>query len=255
VSLLLGFMAVSGWFGRSNLGKLDVNFELPEEIYAERPTLGRIRLTNRHRWLPGFLLEVSSSGQRTLFPLVPAGNSVQRPLEVRFPRRGEQPLPEITLKSNFPVNFFWRRFSFRPTGVALVFPTPLPGEIPADESSPQAPGATLLHQAGQDGELRAITDYQGGEPLKSIHWKLSARQDELKVKQHAGLSQPPVVIDLARLPGNLEQRLSRASHLILGLARDNRPVGLRLGGTLVPAARGRNHKHTLLKELALYAEG
>ena len=247
-------MAMSGLLGRSNLGKLEVSFELPEEIFAERPTLGRIRLTNRRRWLPGFLLEISSAGQKTLFPLVPPGASAHRSLAVSFPRRGEQPLPEITLKSNFPVNFFWRQFSFRPAGAALIFPTPLPGEYLSDESSPQAPGATLSHQAGQDGELRAITDYQGGEPLKAIHWKLSARQDELKVKQHAGLSQPPVIIDLARLPGNLEQRLSRASHLVLGLANDSRPVGLRLDGTLVPAARGRRHKHTLLKELALYAE-
>jgi uncharacterized protein (DUF58 family) len=255
VSLLLGFMAMSGWFGRSNLTRLEVSFELPEEIYAKRPTLGRIRLTNRRRWLPGFLLEVSCSGQQTLFPLVPAGASGQRSLEVCFARRGEQPLPEISLRSNFPVNFFWRRFSFRPAGAALVFPTPLPGEIPADESSPQALGAALSQLAGQDGELRAITDYQGGEPLKAIHWKLSARQDELKVKQHAGLSQTPVVIELARLPGHLEQRLSRASHLILGLARDNRPVGLRLAGKMIPAASGRQHKQTLLKELALYAEG
>jgi len=254
VSLLLGFMAMSGLFGRSNLGKLEVNIELPEEVFADRPTLGRIRLSNRRRWLPGFLLEVSSAGRKTLFPLVPAGVSAQRSIEVCFTRRGEQPLPEITLRSNFPVNFFWRRFSFRPAGAALVFPTPLPGDTPFDERAPQAPGATLSHQAGQDGELRSISDYQGGEPLKAIHWKLSARQDQLKVKQHAGLSQPPVLIDLTRLPGHLEQRLSRASQLILDLARDNRPVGLRLAEKTLPAAGGQKHKLILLQELALYAE-
>lgn len=255
MSLLLGFMAMSGLLGRGNLGKLRVSLELPDEIFANRPTLGRIRLTNQRRRLPGFLLDVACDKQQTLFPLVAAGGTAQRPIEVCFPRRGEQPLPEITLTSNFPVNFFRRSIRFRPAGSALVFPTPRPGENPPDERCAQAPGAILAAQAGHDGELRAITDYQGGEPLKAIHWKLSARQDQLKVKQHAGLSQPPAVIDLARLPGDLEQKLSRASYLVLDLMRDNRPVGLRLADTAIAADSGRPQRHRLLKELALYAEG
>jgi len=246
-------MAVTGLFGRGNLSKLQASIELPEEIFAERPTLGRIQLQNRRRWLPGFLLEIESGGRQVLIPLVPAGATKQVFIELLFPRRGEQPLPEITLRSCFPVNFFSRQFRFRPDGSALVFPTPRPCVQPADERDLQSLGTAHSRQAGHEGELRAITDYRG-EPLKAIHWKLSARQDDLMVKQHSGLSQPPVLIELAALPGNLEQKLSHASHLIMTLSRGNRPVGLRLADTTITAASGQRQRQMLLQELALYAQ-
>ena len=74
------------------------------------------------------------------------------------------------------------------------------------------------------------------------------------VKQHSGLSQPPVLIELAALPGNLEQKLSHASHLIMTLSRGNRPVGLRLADTTITAASGQRQRQMLLQELALYAQ-
>jgi uncharacterized protein (DUF58 family) len=253
VSLLLGFMAMTGLFGRSNLSRLQVMLEPPDELFADQPTLARVRLANQRRRLPGFLLEVACNGQTVLFPLIPACSEAIRSIELQFPRRGAHLLPEVTLQSGFPVNFFRRRFRFRPDGTAVVFPAPLPCDNPADDRAQQSAGTAFARQSGQDGELRAISDYRG-EPLKAIHWKLSARQDELKVKQHAGLSQPPVLIDLAQLPGGLERRLSHASHLVMMLSRDNRPIGLRLPGTTIAAGNGRLHRQRLLKELALHAE-
>jgi uncharacterized protein (DUF58 family) len=247
-------MAMTGLFGRGNLSRLQVTLEPPDELFAGQPTLARVRLANRRRRLPGFLLEIECDGQTTLFPLVPAGSEAVRSLELQFPLRGAHLLPEVTLRSGFPVNFFRRLFRFRPAGTALVFPTPYPCDNPADAREQQPTGAVFSSHSGQDGELRAISDYQGGEPLKAIHWKLSARQDELKVKQHTGLNQPPVLIDLARLPGNLEHRLSQASHLVMTLSRANRAVGLRLDGITIAANCGGQHRQRLLKELALHAE-
>lgn len=248
-------MAMSGLFGRNNLGRLQVELELPKEIYAACPTLGRLRVTNRRRRLPGFLLKVELADQQVLFPLIPVGESLVRPVELQFARRGEHQLPELSLSSSFPVNFFRRGFRFRPPGTALIFPRPLPCANPIGDREQSGVGVVPVQQAGQEGELRAITDYQGGEPLKSIHWKLSARQDELKVKWHSGLRQPPVVIDLRRLPGDFEQQLSHASHLVLELTRNNRPVGLQLAETTIAADSGPAQRHKLLKELALHAAG
>lgn len=248
-------MAMSGLFGRNNLTDLRIDLGLPEEIFADCPTLGRVRVTNRRRWLPGFLLEVELAGRRVLFPLVPAGASVERPVELRFSRRGEHPLPELSLTSSFPVNFFRRGFRFRPPGTGLVFPHPVAFANPVDHREPSGVGVDPVQWSGQEGELRSISDYQGGEPLKAIHWKLSARQDELKVKWHSGLSEPPVLIELHQLPGPLEQQLSHASHLVLELTRNHRPVGLKLAGMSISAGSGSLHRRKLLKELARYAEG
>ena len=54
---------------------------------------------------------------------------------------------------------------------------------------------------GQEGDVSHISDYRGGEPLKLIHWKLSARHDRLKVKELSAASHTPVTIDLDAIPG------------------------------------------------------
>jgi len=107
---------------------------------------------------------------------------------------------------------------------------------------------------GYEGELSRIADYRGGEPLKLIHWRLSARHGELKVKELSAVDRPPVTVDLEQLPGGLEERLRCATYLILSFLRENRPVGLRLGSRAIPPAVGRAHKLRLLAELAIHGQ-
>jgi uncharacterized protein (DUF58 family) len=85
-----------------------------------------------------------------------------------------------------------------------------------------------------------------------VHWKLSARGDDLLVKEFGRHSVPPLVIELEKLAGDtLEERISRAAWLVRRTMHE-RPVGLRLGGTTIPPSSGRGHAARLLKELALY---
>lgn len=245
-------MAVSGLLGKRNLSRLQLEVALPEEIFAGRPTLLQVSLENRRRWFPAFLVEVSLAGQQVLFPLLPAGARATRPLPCRFARRGPQPLPELRLASCFPVNFFSRYFQLDLDRQALVFPRPIAGRLPGAGGGELGAGAASSSQAGQEGDLRTIDDYHGGAPLKAIHWKLSARQDQLKIKQHADTLQPPVLLRPAELPGGPEEQLGRACHLVLSLLREGRPVGLRLGTREIPAATGPGQRLKLLRELAGY---
>jgi uncharacterized protein (DUF58 family) len=85
-----------------------------------------------------------------------------------------------------------------------------------------------------------------------IHWKLSARVDDLLVKEFGRQSAPPLVIDPQKLAGNtLEERISQAAWLVRRKVHE-RPVGLCLEGRIIPPASGRIHGALLLKELALY---
>ena len=86
-----------------------------------------------------------------------------------------------------------------------------------------------------------------------IHWRLSARSQELKVKELAGTVREPVVIDLNTLPGDPEERLSRGAWLVNKLIRDEGiPVGLRLGDKLLPPGDSRGHRLRLLAALGAY---
>jgi uncharacterized protein (DUF58 family) len=253
VSALLGFMAVSGVLGRWNLARLSLRCVPPAEVYDGMPTLLGIELANRRRFLPICLLEVTLQGESVLFPLVEPKTAQRKPLSITFHGRGPRPLPVLEVRSRFPINFFIRRMTLATAEPVLVFPFPRP----CFEGSVSAPGGERgLRQDGRrgsDGEISRIGEYRGGEPLKLIHWKLSARHDQFKVKELSAATHVPVILDLAALPGaDLEERLRCACWLIGRLLRAGRPVGLRAGATEIAAASSRAHKLRLLKTLALY---
>jgi uncharacterized protein (DUF58 family) len=253
VSALLGFMAVSGLLGRWNLAGLTVRCVPPEEVYDGVPTLLGIELVNRRRRLPACLLEVMLGGESVLFPLVEPGARQRKPMPVSLHQRGWQTLPLIQVRSRFPINFFIRRMTLAVAEPVLVFPTPLRCAEGAQPDPAGGQGATQSWQRGVEGEVSRIGEYRGGEPLKLIHWKLSARHDQLKVKELSAPLRAPVILDLATLPGaGIEERLRCASWLIGRLLRAGRPVGLRTGACAIAPACGRAHKLRLLKVLALH---
>ena len=109
-----------------------------------------------------------------------------------------------------------------------------------------------LRDRGHDGELERIAEYSGNEPLRMIHWKLSARGDDLLVKEFGRQSALPLLLDLDRMPGrDQEERISAAAWLIRSRVME-RPVGLRLGNRTFAAVLGSRHGKYLLTELALY---
>jgi uncharacterized protein (DUF58 family) len=108
---------------------------------------------------------------------------------------------------------------------------------------------------GYAGDIRRIVGYRGGDPLKLIHWKLSARHEELQIKELSAGTADPVILHLDEMPGgDIETRLCCSVFLINRYQRENRPVGLRLGGRLIPPDLSPSHRLRMLKELALYGQ-
>lgn len=254
VAALLGLLAVSGILGRWNLAGLQVRVELPDEIYDGLETLATVRLENRKRFLPSFLVRAGCGGRSALFVTLAPGESSIASVPVLFEGRGRRTLAGLEVGSAFPVNFFVRRFPAGAARPVLVFPAPRPGPVAGEEGRRAAGGGHHLRGRGVEGEVDRIGDYRG-EPRKLIHWRLSARQDALLVREFSTAAREPVIIDPDRLPGALEDRLRTASFLINRLLRESRPVGLRLGSRTVAPGDSRAHKLRLLTELALHAPG
>jgi len=245
-------MAISGVLGRSNLFGLELRAELSDEIYAGIETLVIIRLRNRRRWLPACLLRLAVAGGAAACPVLLPRGEVHLPLPATFPRRGIQPLGDIRVSSPFPITFFVRSIALPLATAVVVFPTPRPAPRPGGEETRSLPGEAWSGK-GYEGELSRIGDYRGSEPMKMIHWKLTARHGRLMVKELSAATAPPLVIDLEQLPGRgPEERLEAASWLITRASRAGRPVGLQLEGGTIPAASGRRHKLHLLGALARY---
>ncbi len=253
VSALLGFMAVSGVLGKGNLSRLQVRLSFPAEIYAGRPASVRVRVENRRRRLPVFLLQIALPGSDALFHVIGAGEAAEAEIPYSFTRRGRHRLEQVQVRSIFPINFFVRTLTLPVDCQVVAFPAPRPcaPRLPGGEKAYR--GESAATAKGHQGEITRIVDYRGDQPLKLIHWKLSARSEELKVKELAEASAEPVMLDFETLPGStVEERLGAATFLINRCAREQRPVGLQIGQRRFSPMATRLHRLQLLTELGLY---
>jgi uncharacterized protein (DUF58 family) len=253
VAALLAFMASTGVAGKRNIEGYQLELDAPDEVYAGVATLLTLRITNRRRFFPALLLRVELGDAAVLLPYIPGKATGSVTLPYCPPRRGHNRIEHLRISSPFPVAFFVRSHTFSLDGDIVAFPAPrpLPYLLGAAGNEPQRPGSSSA-QRGNQGVIAGIYDYTGSEPLKRIHWRLSARHDTLKVKELESDATEPVIIVPEELPGaNREERLSGAAWLIDRTLRSGRPVGLRLGQSLFAPGNGRDHKLKLLRALAL----
>jgi uncharacterized protein (DUF58 family) len=249
-------MGVSGFFGKSNISRVAIDLGLPGEIYANRSFPLRVRLVNRRRYLPSFLIRVRAGDGETLFPYVAAGASEEKYLTLAAGRRGRRSLESVTVSSVFPFNFFVRYRRIKTAFAYIVFPEPKKCSL--DDflhHERRARGESSSDRAGYEGDLLSLRDYAQGDPMKYIHWKASAKSRDLKTKELSSLAQQPVVIDFEKTGiGNREERISCVTYLLLGLYRRNTPAGLRIGGRVFGPGTSASHKTAMIRELALYGE-
>ncbi len=248
-------MAVTGYAGMQNIKQLLPELLAPEELFAGQPGRFTLLLHNAKSLWPSFLIRVAVPGQAdTLVPFLKPTETVRAELSLTFAHRGLQPIGQLRISSPFPVNFFIRYWNYILTDTCVVFPQPLPCSGSRPDHDQTQPGESLQHQRGLDGELEGIREYSGSEPLRAIHWKLSARDQQLLVKEFGSRTAPPLLITVDELPGaTCEARLSQAAWLITQ-QHQHRAVGLQLGEQLFAPAPGRLHRQELLTALAQYAE-
>jgi uncharacterized protein (DUF58 family) len=255
VSALLAFMAVTGLAGMLNLQKLTPRIQIPAEIFARTPAAFRLQLVNSKKRLPSFLIQIkTSSGDSLNVPIVSSGTSYEGDFSISFPERGPATVGVITVSSTFPVGFFTRYWKFIMEEPLVVFPRLMRCEPYGSGSGREEQGAGKRISRGADGELDSIAEYSGVEPLRLIHWKHSARSDDLLVKEFNGNAVKPLLINLKEVPGqHVEEQLSRAAWLVRQYITQ-RPVGLVLDRRVIPPASGRRQSQQLLKELAMYGK-
>jgi uncharacterized protein (DUF58 family) len=248
-------MGLSGLFGKRNISAVDVTLELPREMYANRPAPIKVRVRNRKKFLPGFLLWVIAGEQKILFPYVDPESEAVRYLTFSVARRGRFTVGNVHVCSVFPFNFFIRCRKSGKKSEGVVFPEPKqcdPGVVLGKQN--RAGGEQYSDRTGFDSDTISIRDYVQGDPLKHISWKATAKTGELKTRELSSLSDQPVLIDFDEVAArNGEERISFVTYMVLNLLRKNVPVGLKLHQKIFRPAASVAHKVALLTELALYA--
>lgn len=107
----------------------------------------------------------------------------------------------------------------------LVLPIPLEEDRPPETGGGQ--GGTVLRPrpGGGPGEDYDLRDYRAGDPLRSVHWKLSSKRDELVVRETLEPRQAPLVLTFDHFgpPEQVERTLDRLYGLSRQLLRREQP--------------------------------
>jgi uncharacterized protein (DUF58 family) len=252
--MLLSFMSISGIFGKSNLSKISFTVDLPQEIYAGTPVPLKITLTNNRRFLPAFLIRLTTDTFEAFFPFTNIRSALSLYTSISFEKRGAHTINNIRINSVFPFNFFTRFKKINHTYDCVVFPVLKPCDLSSVcEQEKKKKGEKVSDRRGYESDVVSIREYVRGDPLKYIHWKATAKTGKLKTKELSSLDHRPVIIDFEKVSiANIEERISSIAYAIVQFCKKNIPVGLKINGKLYLPDVSSAHKINLLRELALY---
>ncbi|HMD98153.1 MAG TPA: DUF58 domain-containing protein [Terriglobia bacterium] len=208
-SLLAGVL-VSGIASQAVLADLELEFALPEHIFASRPILSRLKVHNGKWIFPSFSVTISGAtkeparrarrGRATAaayqhadrprrilddpvyLPYVPRHASVTEIVELCFPRRGRYSQDGFEVSTRFPFSLLRKTHRIAARQEILVLPDVEPPEE-FYEILPLISGELESFFKGRGHDLYAIRDYQESDSARHLDWKASAKALELKVRE------------------------------------------------------------------------
>ncbi|MDA8215575.1 MAG: hypothetical protein M0Z64_09925, partial [Nitrospiraceae bacterium] len=95
-------MGISGFFGKRNLSKIDIELEYPQEIYANKEFPLKINLKNKRGFLPVFLMKVRIDQYEPLFPFIDKKSGSVKYMNISFKERGRYKIESVHICSVFP---------------------------------------------------------------------------------------------------------------------------------------------------------
>lgn len=231
VSLVLGipllflmtFSLVALWlfafvFAHWSLRPLRLEVVASPEVIEGQPTPLRFRLINEGQ-LPRFLVEA-----RVQLPLKAAvdrsphlvfGSATrQQPAEailtVRFHRRGLHPIGTVELWGQDPFGLFIVRRTVTTDSKILVYPRPQPIDLLPQGAEQrlrwEEMSSTVWLPTPTGVEAWGVRAYQPGDPVRHIHWKVTAHRQHLFVRQMLPTLREGCLVLLDRHPHAHQER-------------------------------------------------
>ena len=182
--------------------------------------------------------------------LEPGAHSIA--IALSAPQRGWLRPGRFTVFSNFPLGLF-RAWSYVDFGTrCLVYPRPLPCELPAMGEHREQGGTRNTQQEGAD-DFSALREYRRGDAPRHVAWKASTKSDHLLTKQFVAPASTVLWFDWHKLnDADPETRLSRLTGMVLEAERSQQAYGLCLPGQFFEPDLSVAQRERCLKALALF---
>jgi uncharacterized protein (DUF58 family) len=198
---LLAAILVSGVLSQAVLSQLELDFVLPDHVFAQQPMISRLTVSNLKWVFPSFSVTVSARDadrkkrRRSLVPrprqildapvyvpYIPHRSSVTQHVEITFPRRGRYTQEGFRVSSKFPFGFLRKSHEVPTKQEILVLPNIQPTEE-FYEILPLIGGEIESFYKGRGNDLYAIRDYQEGDSARHVDWKATAKAQAVKVRE------------------------------------------------------------------------
>ena len=262
LAMMLSLIVMSGILSEQCLRHLTVRRRMPAHIFAGRQATAAMSIANRKLRLPTFSLRVMDVVKRGTvdrgihFLHLPPHASVTRPYSILFARRGRHRIEGIKLLTRFPFGLFIKATMLPLESDLVVYPDPKPlSEGLVHELVALGQDHAMLRR-GQGVGLYNLREYMPGDDSRTIHWKTSARQAHLIVRETEVEDQRQVTLALPTAgPENRPDAFEQAVVLVASLAAyfQERAFAVRLlvGDEDVPHGAGEMHLYRILRALAL----
>jgi uncharacterized protein (DUF58 family) len=262
LAMLLSLIVISGLLSEQSLRQLEFRRRMPDRVFVNQPATISLSIANRKTRVPTFSLRVQDvvAGAAVdrgihLLHAPPRSVTVQSyPLLVA--RRGLHRIEGIKLLTRFPFGLFLKAAMLPLASEAVVYPEikPLPAALAHDlatrghdqAASRQGPGVALYN----------LRRYHGGDDSRAIHWKTTARQRRLMVRETEAEDQRRVVLVLpTAVPEGgrpaFEQAVNLTASLVASFHQQGHAIRLLVGEQEIPAGIGEAHYDAMLRALAL----
>jgi uncharacterized protein (DUF58 family) len=229
----LAGILVSGVLSRAVLTAIDLKFDLPEHIFAERPVIAELELRNEKQLWPSISLRVVGENKNNteqvlttpvFFPYVAHLGSVRQKVELNFPHRGVYRQDTFAIRTRFPFGFFEKSRRVDSDIEILAYPR----VEPADqfyEVLPLLSGEMASYFRGRGHELHSLRHYQPTDSARFVDWKTTAKTGQLMVREFAREDERRVMIVLDPFIGSAAEDEGETAQLQL-TGRFERAVSL-----------------------------
>ncbi|HET9217664.1 MAG TPA: DUF58 domain-containing protein [Terriglobia bacterium] len=255
LSALLAVLALSGLLSAVNFKALEMQLLLPPRAFAGEAIPFSVRIRNRRRVFPAFSLLTQPPGENLYFPLIQPRQSVLRPGQTSFLRRGRHSFELLRAGSRFPFGFFVKSRGFAVEAECLCYPAIIP-EDQLNISVTDILGDMQSLQRGMGSDLYTIRDYVPSDSARHVHWKATAKTAALKTREFAAEESHNIILVLDRYgkpedSDQFETLVSKAASLAFHLIRGGALVSLVSDNWRCPPEASEASLDAILNYLAL----
>jgi uncharacterized protein (DUF58 family) len=262
LAMLLSLIVMSGLLSEQSLRQLEFRRRMPAHVFANRPATVSLSIANRKPRLPTFSLRIQdivdgAAVERNVRLLhAPPRSVTMRTYPILVDRRGLYRIEGIKLLTKFPFGLFQKAAMLPCASETVVYPrvVPLPPGL-TQELTALGHDRTVSRR-GPGSALYNLRRYQAGDDSRAIHWKTTARQRRLIVRETEAEDQRRVTLALpAAAPADsqagFEQAVELTASLVAFFHAQGYAIRLLIGGQDLPHGSGEAHFHALLRALAL----